>query len=106
MKHSLGDLKPREVWPGFRGRFVHSDTMTLAYWDIDAGGIVNPHSHPHEQVVNVLEGELEMTADGKTQVLKAGDLLVIPGNVVHEGRALTKAKVLDVFSPVREDYRP
>ena len=51
---------PREVIPGFVGRFLHSDTMTFVLWEISAGAVLPPHSHPHEQVVNLYEGEFEM----------------------------------------------
>ena len=52
----------REIVPGFRGRFVHTENMTFVYWDIKAGSILPDHSHPHEQVVTVIEGELEFNA--------------------------------------------
>jgi quercetin dioxygenase-like cupin family protein len=105
MKYCLEVIPVREVFPGFRGQFLHSENMTLAYWSIDADSILPAHSHHHEQVVNMLEGELELVADGIAHTLRAGDVFMIPGNVVHSGRALTSCKVLDVFSPVREDYR-
>lgn len=101
----LMKVPAREVFPGFHGRFVHSATMTFAYWDIAAGGLVPQHHHIHEQVVNMLEGELELTVDGQKHILTSGQVLIIPTNAVHSGRALTACKVLDVFSPVREDYR-
>ena len=44
--------KPREVIPGFVGRFLHSDTMTFALWEIAAGARLPEHAHPHEQVVH------------------------------------------------------
>ena len=91
--------------PGFRGRFIHSEHTTHAYWDIDAEAVLPEHSHPHEQIVNVLEGTFELILDGEPHVLDAGDVLVIPGGVPHAGRAHTACRILDVFSPVREDYR-
>lgn len=102
---ALKDVTPRDVFPGFRGRFVHSAHMTFAYWDIDEGGLVPEHHHLHEQVVNMLEGKLELTVDGQRHLLGPGDVLIIPPHAVHAGRALSPCKVLDVFSPVREDYR-
>ena len=106
MRHSLADLPRHDVFPGFHGRFVHTPIgMTLAYWTIDAGAELPAHSHPHEQVVNLLDGELELTVDGVPHRLRAGDVLVIPGGAVHSGRCIAEVRVLDVFSPVREDYR-
>ena len=105
MRVRLDTLPVREVFPGFHGRFVHSDSMTLAYWNIDEGAMAPAHAHPHEQVVTMQEGELELVVGGATHHLRAGDIVPIPGNVVHSARALTACRVLDVFSPVREDYR-
>ena len=105
MRHSLDALSEHEVFPGFHGRFLHSEAMTFAWWAIDAGAEVPEHEHPHEQVVNVLEGELALTVDGTEQTLHPGDVVAIPGGVRHAARALTPCRVLDVFSPVRDDYR-
>jgi quercetin dioxygenase-like cupin family protein len=105
MKTSLADVKTHEIMPGFHGKFVHTDNMTFAYWTVAKGAVLPEHKHHHEQVVNMLEGELEITAGGVTHLLRAGDILPIPGNTLHSGRAHTDVKVLDVFNPVREDYR-
>jgi mannose-6-phosphate isomerase-like protein (cupin superfamily) len=72
---------------------------------IEAGAILPEHSHPHEQVVNMLDGELEMVVDGVRQPLRAGDVLMIPGGSVHSGRSLTPCRVLDVFHLVLMDYK-
>jgi quercetin dioxygenase-like cupin family protein len=98
-------LPEREVFPGFRGRMMHTDRVTLAWWTIDAGSELPQHSHPHEQTVIMLEGALALTVDGVEHVLRAGETLSIPGGAVHSGRALGPVRVLDVFAPVREDYR-
>jgi quercetin dioxygenase-like cupin family protein len=105
MKHSLDDLPIREVMPGFRARFIHGDNVTLAYWNVERGAQLPAHSHPHEQAVNVLDGVFELVVDGTPHVLRKGDVFTIPGNAVHAGRALTSCWLLDVFCPIREDYR-
>ena len=60
---------------------------------------------PGYEVVNVLEGVLELTVNGEVSRLEPGDVFVIPPDAPHSGRALTACRVLDVFAPVREDYR-
>jgi len=101
----LSRLPDRRPQPGIAGRFVHSDRMTTAYWRIAAGSVFPEHSHPHEQVVNVVEGELELTVAGETRVIRPGTVAVIPSSVPHSARGLTDCRVIDVFQPVRDDYR-
>ena len=103
--HQLEDIEQKEILPGFKVRFVHSQHMTFAFWDIDAGSELPEHSHHHEQVAIVESGEFELTIGGDTQVYSKGKVAVIPSNAPHSGRALTDCKILDVFSPVREDYQ-
>jgi quercetin dioxygenase-like cupin family protein len=99
------DLKEKEVVPGIKGKFVHSDNMTVVYWSIDAGAVMPDHAHPHEQIVNVLEGEFDFTVEGKVHEAKPGFIAVVPSNVKHGGKAKSQVRILDVFYPVREDYR-
>jgi quercetin dioxygenase-like cupin family protein len=73
-------------------------------WEIDKGAELPEHSHMHEQVVHVYEGELQVTVAGETAVLRGGMVGVIPANAVHSGRALTNCRVMDAFYPRREDY--
>jgi quercetin dioxygenase-like cupin family protein len=101
----LDQADPKEIVPGYRAAFVHSDTMTFAYWMVEAGADLPEHSHPHEQVSNVLEGTFELTIAGETRRLGPGTIAVIPSNVDHAGTAITDCRILDVFHPVREDYK-
>jgi len=85
------------------GRFVHGDRLTVAYWTIEAGAEMSAHSHPHEQVVNVLGGDFELRVGEVTKRLGEGSVAVIPSGTPHSGTALSATRILDVFSPVRED---
>jgi quercetin dioxygenase-like cupin family protein len=106
MRHiRLADLPVTEPAEGLRARFVHSDNMTLAFWEIDEGAVLPEHAHPHEQVVNPIEGDLELTVGEERMRLGPGDVVVVPPGVPHAGRAMTPCRVIDVFHPVREDYR-
>ena len=104
MKIKLDSLKAHEVVPGYKAKTIHSKTMTVVYWDIKAGESLPVHSHVHEQIVNMLEGEFELTVDGNPLHLVPGDVVVLHSNVEHAGRAITDCRILDVFQPVREDY--
>jgi quercetin dioxygenase-like cupin family protein len=101
----LSEIKERELIPGFHGRVIHTDSMTFVYWLIDKGAPLPEHSHPHEQVAHVFEGQFELTIDGETRTLEPETVAAIPGNAIHSGKAITQCRILDVFSPVREDYR-
>ena len=98
-------ISPRTMVPGFHGRFIHSANMTFALWEIDEGAVLPEHSHPQEQVTQMIFGAFELTVDGITHPLSEGQVLVIPSHAIHSGRAITVCKILDIFSPMREDYR-
>ncbi len=100
----LADRQEKELVKGYHARFVHTENMTLAYWRVEAGAAIPNHSHPHEQVAHVIEGEFELTVNGEAKIMKPGQVAVVPGSISHCGRAITDCKLLDVFYPVREDY--
>ena len=104
MQH-LDEVKGKEIVPGLYGRFVHGDKITLSFVDIEQGAQLPEHSHPHEQITYLMEGELEMVIGSEKMLLTPGMVHVIPGNVPHSAIAKTKVRVLDAFSPVREDYK-
>jgi len=101
----LDDIEVREIFPGFRARLVHTDRVTHSWVEIAAGAPFAEHAHPHEQIVSVLEGELELVVDGVPHRLRPGVVFVIPPHVKHSGRAITNCRVLDTFAPARDDYR-
>jgi hypothetical protein len=63
-----GQLKVKEPREGWRGRFFHSRTMTFAYYTVVAGAWIHKHSHPNDEVWNVVDGQLEITIAGETRV--------------------------------------
>ncbi|WP_422348897.1 cupin domain-containing protein [Flagellimonas sp.] len=102
---NLADISTKEIMPGYHGKMVHGETLTWAFWEVEKDAVVPEHHHVHEQIMHVLEGEFEFTLDGRTQTYLAGDVVVIPSNTPHGGKALTPCKLMDVFSPAREEYR-
>ena len=96
----------KEVIPGVYLRTFWGNEVLLSVADLDANTVMPIHSHPHEQAVTVLAGEFELTIDGATRLVKPGDMFIIPGGVEHGVKTGdAPAKVLDVFSPVREDFQ-
>lgn len=98
-------IAQKKLIKGFKGRFVHAENFTIAFWEIEAGAELPEHAHIHEQTTQVTEGELELTVGEETWVCKPGTIVVIPSNVKHKGAALTDCKVTDTFYPVRQDYK-
>lgn len=98
-------IPTKEIWPGIKAAFGHSDNITFGIVQLEKGAVVAEHNHPHEQWTCVLEGEFEFTLDGKTQILKPGMAAHIPSNTPHSAKALTAVKVVDCFTPCREDFR-
>lgn len=99
---ALPELKLAE---GVMAHVVNTATMSVTHVRCVKGAAVPEHSHYHEQLVNVVEGQLELTVNGEKTILTPGKVLVLPPNVPHSARALTEVYVIDVFHPAREDFR-
>lgn len=68
------------------------------------GNFATEHRHPHEQSGYVISGRYRMTENGETYELGPGDTYAIPGNTPHSFEVLEGGEVIDVFTPIREDY--
>jgi quercetin dioxygenase-like cupin family protein len=96
----------KELSPGVRARTFWGENLLISLVELDANALIPTHSHPHEQSTYIIEGELEADIAGERRRVHTGELLIIPGGTEHSvrvGPALTK--VLDAFSPVREDLK-
>jgi quercetin dioxygenase-like cupin family protein len=102
---TVKEIKEREIFPGFKGKFIHGDRMSVVYWKIQKGALLPEHNHDHEQITSIISGDFKLTVGGSTKILKAGDVAVIPSNTLHSGECLTDCDMLDAFCPTREDYR-
>ena len=99
------DGSHHEIFPGVHIYTAAAEKMMLSLVEFEPGAVVQDHSHVHEQVGILLEGELTLTSGGETRTLVPGDLWRIPGGTVHRAVAGSEpVKALDVFAPVREDY--
>lgn len=101
----LDDIPAREIRPGFWGKMIHGNSSTLTYWEIKKGSRLTEHSHVHEQITLVLEGELEMVIGGEKYLLSTGATHAISSHTPHSAYAVTDCKVIDSFAPARDDYR-
>ncbi|MFZ0742819.1 MAG: cupin domain-containing protein [Terracidiphilus sp.] len=93
-----------ERLPGWKGRYVHSPSMTFAHYEFAAGSKIHEHLHPEEEVYEVIEGELELTIDGETKIAKPCIVAIVPANIRHSVSALTDGRLIVVDHPARPDF--
>ncbi len=100
------NFKERILFPGVTIRTAWGEKIMLSFVELQPGGTVPLHSHPHEQMGTVIEGEFELVIAGEARRVKKGDSYLVPSGVQHSARAFdTPALALDIFSPPREDYK-
>jgi quercetin dioxygenase-like cupin family protein len=99
------DTREKEVFPGITGHLVHTEKLTVADFKLTEGTTLPTHQHPHEQLSTILEGTFKFVVGEETRVCHPGDVVVIPGETPHSGTAITECRIIDVFSPARDDYR-
>jgi quercetin dioxygenase-like cupin family protein len=103
---NLYDGDGLELAPGVLARPLFGDGAMLNLIDFEPNATVPVHSHPHEQLGIVIDGRLIMHIDGIDHDLGPGGAYQIPGGVEHGAWTRDEScRVLDVFHPVREDYR-
>jgi quercetin dioxygenase-like cupin family protein len=94
------------IFPGVEIATTCTDRLMLSVVEFQPHAVVEEHSHPHDQMGLLLEGELDFTIGGQRQTLRPGQMWRIPGGVKHKAVAgAAGAKALDVFHPVRDEYR-
>jgi len=94
------------LFPGVEIVTTAGQEMMLSVVTFEPGAVVPMHAHPHEQMGIMISGRAEFTVGGITKIIGPGDIWRIPGGVPHKVVGLDgPAVALDVFHPVREDYR-
>jgi quercetin dioxygenase-like cupin family protein len=89
-----------------RRRMIVGTKEMLVRWEFNKGAVAARHSHPHEQIVVMVEGRLKLIVGDAETIMGRDDIVVIPPNVPHEAEALEDTVVIDIFSPPREDFLP
>jgi quercetin dioxygenase-like cupin family protein len=101
------DLPREELHERLSRRLITGDQVMLAHVYLKKGCVVPKHSHANEQFTYILEGALRFLIgdDGAEEiVVRAGEVLHLPGDLPHEARALEDTLDMDVFYPPREDW--
>ena len=68
MFHNVSMIGAREIVNGYKARFIHTDGMTIAFWEVEAGAVMPVHQHIHEQCCNILEGRFQLSVYGEDRV--------------------------------------
>jgi quercetin dioxygenase-like cupin family protein len=97
-------MEQEQLNAGVGRRAIHGNNLTIARLELKRGARVPEHSHVNEQVSMVESGTIKFFIGGGEQILRAGDVLVIPPHLPHGVEVLEDCVVVDVFAPVREDW--
>ncbi len=82
----------------------HNDELMLVKAIFESGAEGYQHKHHHSQVTYVESGVFDVTIDGVTKRQSAGDSYFIPPNLMHGALCIEAGVLLDMFSPIREDF--
>jgi quercetin dioxygenase-like cupin family protein len=85
---------------------VHGEKTLMGQFKIAKGSAIPAHSHPHEQTGFMISGKIRFNVEGEVMDVETGDSWCLPGGVEHSAEALEDSIIIEVFSPVREDYLP
>lgn len=102
--HRFADIEPEQLNPLLTRQFVSGEKAMLSRIMLKQGCLVPEHHHPHEQLAYILSGALEFIVAGVPQIVRAGEVLVIPSNTPHSAFALEDTENLDLFAPPRQDW--
>jgi quercetin dioxygenase-like cupin family protein len=94
-----------EICPGIKRQTIASGkTMYQMIANLDAGSRMPEHRHPQEQLVYILSGKMRLIVDGTPHELAMGDSFYLASNVPHGVETIENTRVLDTFSPPRDEY--
>lgn len=98
----MDDLPSYEIAEGLFFRPVYAENISFNFVTFPPESGFPPHVHPEEQVSIVREGEMEITIDGESRMVRPGDVIIFPPNVPHAGKTFDKpCRLIDTFSPPR-----
>jgi quercetin dioxygenase-like cupin family protein len=83
---------------------AYDDRLMLVKVEFKTGGVGALHQHPHTQITHIESGVFEIIIGDDKKVLKAGDVFFVPPNAIHGAVCIEAGVLIDVFSPMREDF--
>jgi quercetin dioxygenase-like cupin family protein len=104
VRHRWSEIRTESITPSIERKFITAERVTLAHFELKKGGVVPSHAHEQEQLSHVISGALRFVVNGQDLLVSAGEVLQIPSWIEHEVHVVEDTFVLDVFSPVRQDW--
>ena len=99
------DIAWEVVGEGLKRKIMgYDDKIMLVKVHFEVGAVGVMHEHYHSQVTYVESGEYELTIGDQTKTVKGGDSFYIPPHVMHGAVCVKSGVLIDVFSPIREDF--
>ena len=99
------DVEIKNIAEGFSRQLFTGDDIMLAMNHLELSMSTMPHTHPHDQITCIIEGTCEFTLDQEKSIMNVGDMIHVPSGISHNIMPVGgSAKVLDIFSPIREDF--
>jgi quercetin dioxygenase-like cupin family protein len=77
--------------------FINKKTGTVTIFAFDKDGSLSEHTAPYDALVYIIEGDAEITISGKKNILKEGEMIIMPSNEPHALKAITKYKMMLVM---------
>ena len=100
-----GDVQPQSGGAGVTRRILaYTDGLMCVENTFEQGAVGALHSHPHTQITYVVSGAFAFTIDGETRTVRAGDTMLKEDGVPHGCTCLEAGVLLDIFTPMREDF--
>jgi quercetin dioxygenase-like cupin family protein len=106
-KHFIEEtaIEWQQMAPGVRRKIMtYDEKIMMVRVEFETGGVGTLHQHYHVQVTNVESGVFEIEINGEKKVLNAGDVFHVPSNLIHGAVCIEAGVLIDVFTPMREDF--
>ncbi len=99
------DIAWQEMSKGVKRKIMaYDDKLMMVKVEFEKGGIGSLHQHHHSQITHIQSGVFEVDIAGEKKLLRGGDAFYIPSNVMHGAVCMDAGVLIDVFSPMREDF--
>lgn len=104
VQYGLDQVKKEQLSDKITRQYLMGSQSMIVKWTLKKGAVISKHFHSNEQITWITQGSVKVVSQGKTFILKAGDVLIIPPYVPHEFFALEDTIDIDFFTPVRQDW--